>query len=103
MSTIPSPNDAAELASSATYDHRAIHETDADRSLSVTVVTAVGEALDADPTAVAPLYHSIDPDALDTLFAPADDASMARLMFEHEGCSVDVRGDGEVLVSVLSD
>ena len=105
MSTIESPDGGAELSSRAECDHRALHEVDGPSSLSVTIVTAVSEALDADLTAVDPLYHSIDPDALDTLFESTADEhrSVAHISFRHDGCSVTVHGDGEVLVTVLDD
>lgn len=105
MSTIESTDGGVELCSRTEYDHRTRHETDGPGSLSVTVVTAVSEALDAEPMEVDPLYRSIDPDALDALFESTigEDGSSARVSFTHDGCSVTVRGDGEVLVTLLDD
>ncbi|MFC5972906.1 HalOD1 output domain-containing protein [Halomarina salina] len=105
MSTIESPDGRVELSSRNECDHRVTHEVGGPASLSVTVVSAVSEALDADVTAVDPLYESVDPDALDSLFASATagNRSTTRICFAHDGCSVTIYGDGEVLVTVLDD
>ena len=105
MSTIESPDGGVEMSNRTECDYRTYHEMDGPASLSVTVVTAVSDALGAEPTAVDPLYWSIDPDALDALFESTVDesGSSVQVAFVHDGCSVAVRGDGEVLVTVLDD
>jgi len=70
-------------------------------STSQRVIEAVSEATDSDPTEVGPLYHVIDPDALDRLFAatPGRTRVGGRVEFTFAGCDVVVRGDGEVEVT----
>jgi hypothetical protein len=101
MSTTKSTDDGAELTSTEAFDHRAWHDADAGGSLSVAVVTAVCAALDAAPATIEPLCRTVDPDALDALFVGGESATT--VSFHHEGCSVTVRGDGAVLVTVLDD
>ncbi|WP_157971526.1 HalOD1 output domain-containing protein [Halorussus litoreus] len=70
-------------------------------STSQLVIEAVSEATGSDPTEVGPLYHVIDPDALDRLFAgtPGRTRVGGRVEFTFAGCDVVVRGDGEVEAS----
>lgn len=103
MSTFEPRDGSGEPTVAANTGQQACHEPRDDGSLSVTVVDALGEALDADATTVDPLYHSIDPDALDSLFVGRTDPAAAELTFVHEGCSVTVRGDGEVRATVLDE
>ena len=48
------------------------------------------------PEGIAPLYDSVDPDALDELFA--DRASQGIVVFEHAGHQITARSSGEVSV-----
>lgn len=67
--------------------------------MTETIIEAIAEASDADPTQLAPLYESIDPDALDDLFDRHSDASVpTRVTFRHEGFEVMVEHDGRVEV-----
>jgi hypothetical protein len=70
-------------------------------SVSQRVITAVAEATDNDPTEVGPLYHVIDPDALDRLFAATatNGRSHGRVEFSFGGCEVVVHGNGAVDVT----
>jgi hypothetical protein len=72
-----------------------------ERSTSQRVIAAVAEETGNDPTEVGPLYHVIDPDALDRLFSatPGNDRNQGRVEFAFAGCDVAVSGDGEVEVS----
>lgn len=64
------------------------------------VIEAVAETTGNDPIEVGPLYHVIDPDALDRLFAPTDQCVREGYVeFAFAGCDVVVRGGGEVEVS----
>lgn len=63
--------------------------------LSVRVIEAVADAADADPTTMAPLHESIDPDALDQLIAAGMDGQVS---FTFGGHAVTVEGDGTVAV-----
>jgi hypothetical protein len=100
MNTRKSTDDGAEPTSTEAFDHRAWYDGDAGGSLGVAVVTAVCEALDAALMAIEPLCRTVDPDALDDLFGGE---SVTTVSFHHEGCSVTVRGDEAVLVTVLDD
>ena len=102
MSTTETHDGSVEPTTTSDVDHRTTHDPTEGISLSVTVVTALSEALDVEAMAVDPLYWSIDTDALDSLFVP-DGTDSTELTFVHDDCSVTVRGDGAVLVSVLDD
>jgi len=67
------------------------------------VIDAVADATDSDPTDVGPLYHVVDPDALDRLFAPTHRGAVraGHVQFTFGGCEVTVRGDGEIEVERL--
>ncbi|MFC4549492.1 MULTISPECIES: HalOD1 output domain-containing protein [Halorussus] len=64
------------------------------------VVAAVAAATNRDQTDVGPLYHAIDPDALDRLFETTRQATrgVGRVEFSIAGCDVVVHGDGAVEV-----
>lgn len=68
---------------------------------STRVVEALTDAMDVDPADLPPLYDVIEPDALDSLFAPRVDGSPragGRVSFWFEGYEVTVHDDGEVQV-----
>lgn len=74
-------------------------------STSERVIDAVADATDSEPTDVGPLYHVIDPDALDRLFSPTrrGGRTEGHVTFTFGGCDVMVRGNGSVEVSRLDD
>ena len=76
-------------------------ETFTERSTSQRVIEAVAETTGNDPTEVGPLYHVVDPDALDRLFAPTRGSGRTGgyVEFTFEGCEVVVRGTDEVEVT----
>lgn len=51
---------------------------------------------------LAPLADTLDPEALDDIFEQRG-AADAHVSFTHEGYSVTVTGDGEVLVDAVED
>lgn len=70
--------------------------------VSQRVVAKVAAATDTDPLELDPLYRSIDPDALDSLFS--GDTAVPRetegfVQFSTSGCEVVVRADGAVEVT----
>lgn len=70
------------------------------RSVSTDVVQTVADAKDCDPEGLEPLYGTVDPDALDALFAGGEGSSThVRVVFTYEGYQVTVSGDGEVEVA----
>lgn len=76
-------------------------DTFEERSTSQRVITAVAEETGNDLTEVGPLYHVIDPDALDRLFAAThgNSRSQGYIKFTFAGCNVVVHGSGEVEVT----
>lgn len=88
----------------ATYDVDADAyrvEEDADgRPPSETVVRTVAAVTGTSPTALPPLYHAIDPDALDAIFSSPRGAGgrVGRTTFQYAGCAVTVASDDDVLV-----
>lgn len=70
-------------------------------SPSAAVVETVAAATDRDPTAIGPLFESVDPDALDAFVAPeaaAVDNADRLTSFEFAGKHVTVRATGHVAV-----
>lgn len=59
------------------------------------VIHAVADVEDVGPTDLDPLYETIDPEALDTLFKP--DVG-GRIEFTYEGHDVVVHADGDAVV-----
>ncbi|UPV99621.1 hypothetical protein M0R88_13990 [Halorussus gelatinilyticus] len=76
-------------------------ETFESQSVSQRVITAVAEETGKEPTEVGPLYHVIDPDALDRLFSATRGGSRSQgyVEFTFAGCEVVVSGGGDVEVS----
>lgn len=75
------------------------------RPVSERVVAAVGRELDEDPTDLDPLYHAVDPEALNDLFPSepaADDSRARRFTFTYEEFVVDVAHDGTVELSPVA-
>ena len=72
-------------------------------STSERVIDAVADATGSEPTDVGPLYHVIDPDALDRLFSPTrrGGRTEGHVTFRFGGCDVMVSGNGAVEVSRL--
>lgn len=56
-----------------TGTYHASHDMASDRELVGTVVLAVAEAAGVDPVAIDPIYETVDPEALNTLFRPDAD------------------------------
>jgi len=68
---------------------------------STAVVETVAIASDREPTAIEPLYETIDPDALDALVRSNETVSSrgdVNVTFEFAGLGVAVHGDGGVVV-----
>ena len=66
-----------------------------DGDVSIAIVTAIATKRDVEPTELPPLYESIDPDALDALFAPTRTGGprRGRLEFTYDGHDVVVECD----------
>lgn len=76
------------------------------RDPSEVVVYALATLADTDPHALRPLHNSIDPDALDALFAPTIDGrprTGGEVSFVHDGYGVAIDLDGEIRVRDVTD
>lgn len=67
-------------------------------SISLTIIEALAAELETDPVELEPLYHAVDPEALDQLFQDSSPAS-ARVQFAYGEQTVEVRGDGTILIN----
>lgn len=71
--------------------------------VSIEILETVAEREEIAAEELSPLYETVDPDALDRLFAsPADDRTIT-IRFEYEGYTVHVSDDGDVELSEGSD
>lgn len=74
-----------------------IGSTDEFDAVSITLVTGIAARRNVSPTELPPLYDSIDPDALDALFAPTRTGRprRGRLEFAYDGHEVVVAVDDD--------
>lgn len=83
--------------------YHAYHDTASDRDLSETVIDAIADVADIDPTETRiPLSDSVDPDALDAIFAEKIDGTTredAHLSFSVCGLRTVVYSNGHILIS----
>jgi len=96
----PPDSDATGTYDPETGSYVVDHHETSDVELSVTVVHAVLEVTDADPTDID-LNAVVRPDALNRIFGHKPDGTSrvgGTLTFELAGCRVTVTGDGEVRV-----
>jgi uncharacterized protein with NRDE domain len=76
-----------------------------DEPLSELVLECIADATGREPASLAPLYESVDPDALDTIFAPTCTSGSRAggvIELEHEGCHVMVHNEGRLDVRELT-
>lgn len=73
----------------ATYDWTSMEP-------STGVIEAVADVTNRESLALSPLYDSIDPDALDSLFRLSDEE--VSVSFTYAGFEITARSDGEVAV-----
>lgn len=72
---------------------------DSATTVSDRVVDEVANVLNADPLDLDPLYETIDPEALDSLFqSSSETGAVGRVEFEYEDCLVTVFDTGDVTV-----
>jgi hypothetical protein len=77
--------------------YRTTHDPDGSATVSDTVIEAVAEVADVDPTTtLIPLADRIDPDALDALFANRE--GEVQLTFSVCGLEVLVQSDGRIRI-----
>ncbi|UIP01172.1 hypothetical protein Hbl1158_07445 [Halobaculum sp. CBA1158] len=75
------------------------------RQLSNIILESVTEVTGTDPSRLPPLYHAVDPDALDRVFA-SDERTGERLgdghvTFVYHDCVVTAHADGRVTVEPI--
>lgn len=66
-------------------------------SISLSLIEALAAELDTDPVELEPLYHVVDPEALDQLFQ-GNATVNARVQFQYGEHTVEVRSDGTITV-----
>ncbi len=69
-----------------------------ERTPAEAIVEAVADVEDVAPTALPPLYESVDPDALNALVENHSGASDLGVCITYHGWNVFVRGDGRIVV-----
>jgi len=76
-------------------------------TVTSSVVAAIATLTGTSPTGLRPLYETVDPDALDSVFESrkggAPRRSALTVSFRHEGCDVTVRADGKLTVKRRAD
>lgn len=77
-------------------------------TFSALVVEAVAEAEGVDPIELQPLYGTIDPDALDSIFHPqlrhdTETPPTGEVVFVYHGYEVSVTASGRVTLTDLSE
>lgn len=84
-------------------DYYAYHDSESTAKLSTTVIHALADVMGADVTDTNfQLYDSIDPDALDRIFADSTDGSAStpsHLAFVVENYQVTVYSSGEIVIT----
>lgn len=86
--------------------YRAEYRRDRNGALSVFVGQLVAMVADEDPMSIPPLNDAIDPDALDSLFAPRQTGGQrtaGHLEFTYAGYRVTVHADNYVTVEPPGD
>lgn len=72
-------------------------ETSQSHDFAARISEAIADATDRDVLAIAPLYNTIDPDALNRLFDGKQ--TTGTVVFTHADCHVTVAADGQISVS----
>jgi hypothetical protein len=93
------------MSSMTASDHAVQHDFEGDQLLSTTVISAVADATGVQPLDLPPLYETIDPDTLDSLFRQTTESGGVpdHIAFTHAGCTVTVHDDGTVIVEEASE
>jgi len=78
------------------------HDPDGTSKLSTTVIHALADVMGSDVSETGfTLYDSVDPDALDRIFAPGDDRDRegGHVAFTVQHYRVTVYGDGRIVIT----
>lgn len=80
--------------------YRVSHDWTSDADVTTTIITAVAAITDSPATDIAPLYEAINPDALNTLYAPTQTGERRTgggcTTLTVHGCTVTLYWDGEI-------
>ncbi|MFT4882666.1 MAG: hypothetical protein ACI8U4_000160 [Natronomonas sp.] len=68
----------------------------AERSVSELVIQKVAEVTDRDPVDLPPLYHSVDPDAVDEL---VESLSNGTIQFKYANQEIKITSRGEIALT----
>lgn len=73
-----------------------------DEAISHRVIEMVAAEVDTDPVELPPLYETIDPEALDALFASSFSHGplVGQVAFTYGGCEITVSYDDELVITV---
>lgn len=78
-----------------------------DQTVTSAIVMAVSTITNTSPTDMEPIRRVVDPDALNDLFSPRDDAQLRRATgsasFRFYGCDIIVYATGEIEIRPLDD
>lgn len=83
-------------------DGHVVSSIDADEQPSAAVVRVAASLRGTDPTAMVPLYETVDPDALDALVAGEGTTADVRIRLTFEGCDLVVT-PSEIRARLLDD
>ncbi|AEH37155.1 HalOD1 output domain-containing protein [Halopiger xanaduensis] len=71
-----------------------------DQSTSAIVIQTITELTGQEPDELEPLWDSVDPEALDSFVARAEETETpCRLAFEYQGYTVKIDADGELRIA----
>lgn len=94
------------MGKNMTVEDGVTRHTPSSRTVTKTIITAIGEVTNTDPVELPPLGSAIDPNALNELFprnAAGDPRIEGYVTFEFAGCVVLVDQDDRVVVLPRTD
>ncbi|MCU4741685.1 HalOD1 output domain-containing protein [Natronoglomus mannanivorans] len=104
-STTPSTSSTASTRSTTSGSVPATFQTfiyTPDESVSEAILDAVASVTDSDPIELDPLYYTIDPDALDSLFESRSRTTElprdVQVTFSYVGLQITVTAAGQIIV-----
>ncbi|AGN01077.1 hypothetical protein L593_05640 [Salinarchaeum sp. Harcht-Bsk1] len=88
------PNDH-DVQTVQTDDLRSLSVAADDLSPSLRIVAAIADTIGTDPATMAPLFRTVDTEALDRLLASD---TVLEVVFEYQGHAIEVGSDGHVTI-----
>ena len=100
MTTEFSPSDLPIHYDEQLDAYRVQYDWSSPTPLTTTVVEMIGTISETPADDLAPLYETVDPDALEDLLSPGTaTGSAAGVWFNYAGYRVTIRGEGEIEVT----